>query len=102
MIYCLFFVGLLLVLTLSAQQKPIQWIGKTNWILNPGAEANSDQRPLQWITDFPDNKENDWVSDYGRMSHEWNHGSLKGLPSNPGNNYFRLTVNNEPKDRKIN
>jgi len=87
---------------LSAQQKPIQWIGKTNWILNPGAEANSDQRPLQWITDFPDNKENDWVSDYGRMSHEWNHGSLKGLPSNPGNNYFRLTVNNEPKDRKIN
>lgn len=86
----------------NAQQKPIQWIGKTNWIVNPGAEANGDQKPLYWKTDFTTITENDWVADYGRMSHEWNHGSLKGLPPNPGNNYFRLTVNNQATDRKIN
>ncbi len=36
------------------------------------------------------------------MSHEWNHGLLKGLPTNPGNNYFRLSINNESRDRKVN
>jgi hypothetical protein len=86
----------------AQQSNLIEWLIKPNWILNPGAEANADQKPLQWKTDFPNNSENDWVSDYGRMSHEWNHGSLKGLPPNPGNNYFRLTVNNESADRKIN
>jgi hypothetical protein len=88
--------------TLPFFSQQTQWLVKNNWLLNPGAEANSDQKPQQWKTDFPGNSENDWVSDYGRMSHEWNHGSLKGLPPSPGNNYFRFTVNNEPRDRKVN
>lgn len=60
------------------------WIGKSNRITNPGAESN-------------------WVSPHGVTSHEWNHDDKKlGLPTNPGNNYFRLTVNKYEETRKIN
>jgi len=81
----------------------IAWIGKSNRILNPGAEANSDGAPLLWKSDFTVGGESNWVSDYGRMSHEWNHGEKKlGLPVNPGNNYFRLTVSKHEETRKLN
>ncbi|MEY4141459.1 MAG: hypothetical protein RL110_830, partial [Bacteroidota bacterium] len=62
---------------LQAQSQQIAWIGKSNRILNPGAEANSDGAPLQWKSDFTVGGESNWVSDYGRMSHEWNHGEKK-------------------------
>ena len=88
---------------LQAQSQQIAWIGKSNSILNPGAEANSDGTPLQWKSDFTMGAESNWVSDYGRTSHEWNHGEKKlGLPTNPGNNYFRLTVNKYEETRKLN
>ena len=88
---------------LQAQSQQIAWIGKSNRILNPGAEANSDGAPLLWKSDFTVGGESNWVSDYGRMSHEWNHGEKKlGLPVNPGNNYFRLTVSKHEEWRKLN
>ena len=88
---------------LQAQSQQIAWIGKSNRILNPGAEANSDGAPLLWKSDFTVGGESNWVSDYGRMSHEWNHGEKKlGLPLNPGNNYFRLTVSKHEETRKLN
>ena len=88
---------------LQAQSQQIAWIGKSNRILNPGAEANSDGAPLLWKSDFTVGGESNWVSDYGRMSHEWNHGEKKlGLPVNPGNNYFRLTVSKHEETRKLN
>jgi len=58
---------------------------------------------LLWKSDFTVGGESNWVSDYGRMSHEWNHGEKKlGLPVNPGNNYFRLTVSKHEEWRKLN
>ena len=82
---------------------PIQWLGKPNRIANPGAESNSDGAPLHWKSDFSLGAESNWVSAYGVTSHEWNHGEKKlGLPTNPGNNYFRLTVNKYEETRKIN
>jgi hypothetical protein len=81
----------------------VQWLGKSNRILNPGAEANDNAIPLYWKTDFPNNGETNWVSPYGVTSHEWNSGSKPlGLPSNAGMNYFRLTVNNHEGIRKVN
>ena len=87
----------------QVKSNQIAWIGKSNRILNPGAEANSDGAPLLWKSDFTVGGESNWVSDYGRMSHEWNHGEKKlGLPVNPGNNYFRLTVSKHEETRKLN
>lgn len=82
---------------------PIQWLGKPNRIANPGAESNSDGAPLHWKSNFSLGAESNWVSAYGVTSHEWNHGEKKlGLPTNPGNNYFRLTVNKYDETRKLN
>ena len=87
----------------QAQSPQIYWIGKSNRILNPGAESNAEGAPLHWKSDYTLGAESNWVSDYGRMSHEWNHGEKKlGLPTNPGNNYFRLTVNKYEETRKLN
>lgn len=81
----------------------ITWIGKANRIQNPGAESNAEGAPLHWKSDYTLGAESNWVSDYGRMSHEWNHGEKKlGLPTNPGSNYFRLTVSKHEETRKLN
>lgn len=81
----------------------LQWIGKPNRIINPGAESNSAGAPINWKSNFELGAESNWVSEYGVTSHEWNHGSKKlGLPINPGNNYFRLTVSKYDDNRKIN
>jgi hypothetical protein len=86
----------------TKQENP-SWIGKSNRILNPGAESNNDGAPLNWKSDFSLGAESNWVSEYGVTSHEWNHGAKKlGLPNNPGNNYFRLTVNKNEETRKLN
>ena len=90
------------IVCVGQKENPI-WLGKSNRILNPGAELNSEGAPLLWKTDFSVGAESNWVSPYGVTSHEWNHGEKKlGLPTNPGNNYFRLTVNKYEETRKIN
>lgn len=90
------------IVCIGQKENPI-WLGKSNRILNPGAELNSEGAPLLWKTDFSVGAESNWVSPYGVTSHEWNHGDKKlGLPTNPGNNYFRLTVNKYEETRKIN
>lgn len=80
------------------------WIGNLNRIENPGAELNSDGYPEKWSSNYYNKgEESNWVSSYGAMSHEWNHGDkMLGLPKNSGNNYFRLTVTRNDEQRKIN
>lgn len=91
-------------LAISQVKSPtIKWIGKSNRITNHGAEANSGGIPLQWKSDYTWGAESNWVSPYGVTSHEWNHGNKKlGIPTNAGNNYFRLTVNKYEETRKLN
>ena len=99
------FFTLLISMQAFAQKNypPLQWLGKPNRITNPGAEANSEGAPLHWKSSFSLGAESNWVSAYGVTSHEWNHGEKKlGLPTNPGNNYFRLTVNKYDETRKLN
>lgn len=99
------FTSLIFIPFLSfSQNKPlIPWIGKPNRIANPGAEANNSGAPLNWKSDYAIGAESNWVSEYGVTSHEWNHGNKKlGIPKNPGNNYFRLTVSREQESRKLN
>lgn len=102
----LFFAIILLSPVLCCSQSDPQitkWIGKPNRIANPGAEANVSSKPNFWETDFPAAGESNWVSSYGTTSHEWNHGDKKlGIPANAENNYFRLSVNRNQENRKIN
>jgi hypothetical protein len=100
-LFVVFFINVSVVL--SQASKSPQWLIKSNWILNPGAEANDNSIPLKWKTDFKESGESNWVSAYGVTSHEWNSGGkMLGLPESAGNNYFRLTVNNHDGNRKIN
>lgn len=90
-------------MSFQAQKQEFIWIGKSNRIINPGAESNSSGAPLNWISDFALGAESNWVSEYGVTSHEWNHGARKlGIPAQPGNNYMRLTVNKYDDFRKVN
>ncbi|MEY4602917.1 MAG: hypothetical protein RIT43_209 [Bacteroidota bacterium] len=88
----------------QTKKEETAWIGTQNRIENPGAESNSDGYPNKWNSDYYNRgEESNWVSNYGAMSHEWNHGDkMLGLPKNPGNNYFRLTVTRNDEQRKIN
>ncbi len=87
----------------QTQKETSKWIGKSNRILNPGAELNSQGSPLHWKSNYTLGAESNWVSEYGTTSHEWNHGDKKlGLPTNPGNNYFRLNVNKYDETRILN
>jgi hypothetical protein len=95
--------GLPAMMIAQTKEKSPEWIGKVNRIANPGAEANSEGKPLAWQTDFATAGESNWVSPYGVTSHEWTHGEKKlGLPPNPGNNYFRLSVNRNQEMRILN
>ncbi|MEY5134214.1 MAG: hypothetical protein RLZZ198_2218 [Bacteroidota bacterium] len=100
----IFFVFCISVATnFQAQKQELNWVGKSNRIVNPGAESNSSGAPLLWKTDYARGSESNWVSEYGVTSHEWNHGAVKaGLPTQPGANYFRLTVDKYNETRKLN
>ena len=100
----IFFVFCISVATnFQAQKQELNWVGKSNRIVNPGAESNSSGAPLLWKTDYARGSESNWVSEYGVTSHEWNHGAIKaGLPTQPGANYFRLTVDKYNETRKLN
>jgi hypothetical protein len=92
-----------MAMNFQAQKQELNWVGKSNRIVNPGAESNSYGAPLHWKTDYALGAESNWVSEYGVTSHEWNHGAVKaGLPTQPGANYFRLTVDPYNETRKLN
>jgi len=92
-----------MAMNFQAQKQELNWVGKSNRIVNPGAESNSSGAPLHWKTDYARGSESNWVSEYGVTSHEWNHGAVKaGLPTQPGANYFRLTVDKYNETRKLN
>jgi len=92
-----------IAMSFHAQKQEFNWVGKSNRIVNSGAESNSSGAPLHWKTDYARGSESNWVSEYGVTSHEWNHGAVKaGLPAQPGANYFRLTVDKYNETRKLN
>jgi hypothetical protein len=101
----LLFISLILIYSnlLAQQKEKISWIGNQNRIQNPGAEANIDNLPSFWKTDNNEVATNDFSSEYGVTSHEWNSGTtMLGLPKNCGKNYFRIHVNNETSKNKVN
>ncbi len=93
------FAGSISAQTKKAISESDKLIG-VNLIKNPGAEKITETNKLiDWETNNPDLN---YVSYYGRMAGEWDHGCDRkcGLPENAGDCYFRATADVTPENTK--